>query len=120
MKDNLLFSTFIFILVVILRLIIFKVQDKKKNKSVEVYYLNYRFNLDIDKMNKKSIKMSISILDALVISISIFASLTITSKMLLVPIIGLVFIFILIFILNEILGRILLLKGYESKKKKER
>lgn len=88
---------------------------KKKDKSglaVEMKYLSMKFKLDNDLVDKRSIATLISCMDALIIASTFAIVITITDNMVLELILGLALIFGLIYGLYEILGRILLKKGY--------
>ena len=117
--DNIIMSLIVFALTFIARFSLFLVTRKKKNKkkyglSMEVEYLIHRFKLNKKRLNTIGIASIISLLDALIISITIFVAVTITSNIMLEMLIGLVIVVCSIIVVNEILGRILLKKGYDK------
>lgn len=118
--DNLIMCLIIFVIVFILRLGLYFLTRKKENRkkyglTMEVQYLINRFNLDKNKLNKTSIASIISLLDALIISATLFTAVTITSNVMLEMLIALVIVVCSIILVNEIFGRILLKKGYGKK-----
>lgn len=117
---NLILCLIIFAIAFIGRLLLYFITRKKENKkrygiSMEIQYLVSRFNLDKKKLNNTNIAAIMSLLDALIISITLFISVSITSNVMLEMLIGLVIVVVLILIVNEIFGRILLKKGYGRK-----
>ena len=112
-------TIFTFTVTFILRLILFMVTKKKKSKkdkkeTVEKQYLINKFSLDKKKLNTNAINIVISLMDAFIISITLLLSISITDKYILQLLIGLVVVFVLIYVCNEILGSILVKKGYKK------
>lgn len=94
-----------------------KLRKKKKRKSgldVELKYLITKFKLSKSRVDRKSFAAIISFIDALIISSTLIISITITDNMVLELAIGLLIVIILIYILYEILGKILILKGFDK------
>ena len=112
-------TIFTFTVTFILRFVLFVVTKKKKGKkdkkeTVEKQYLINKFSLDKEKLNSTTINIVISLMDAFIISITLLLSISITNKYILQLLIGLVVVFILIYVCNEILGNILIKKGYNT------
>ena len=115
-------TIFTFTVTFILRLVLFMITKKKKskkdkkdkNETVEKQYLINKFSLDKKKLNTNSINIVISLMDAFIISITLLLSISITDKYILQLLIGLVVVFVLIYVCNEILGSILIKKGYKK------
>lgn len=112
-------TIFTFTVTFILRFVLFIMTKKKKGKkdkkeTVEKQYLINKFSLDKEKLNSTTINIVISLMDAFIISITLLLSISITNKYILQLLIGLVVVFILIYVCNEILGNILIKKGYKK------
>ena len=92
-------------------------KKKKKSKGImmEMQYLINRFRLEKKKIDNYKIALIISIIDALIISISLFLIIKITDEMILQLLLAFILVFGLIILSNEILGRFLKKKGYDQK-----
>lgn len=120
--EQLILFIFTFILAFIGRLLLYLISKrakkkgrKKKDKSglaIEMKYLSMKFKLDNEKVDKKSIATLISCMDALIIAATFAIVITVSDSIVLELLLGLALIFGLIYGLYEILGRILLKKGY--------
>ena len=116
-KINIYFYIIVFILVFITRFILFQINKKPKKKkkrdtAVEKLYLMRKFNLKKSDVDTKYMNLFLSINDAFVITITLVLVFEITNRYLLQILIGIVSVFGLIYLTNEIIGK--LLKG-ESK-----
>lgn len=89
-----------------------KAKKQKDNMAIEMKYLVHKFELDPAKLDTKKIAQLISSIDAFIIAVTFTFVLLVTEDMILIFILGVLFIFVLIYGLYEILGRILLKKGY--------
>lgn len=90
-----------------------KKKSKEKNGiSTELRYLITKFKLQDNLADKKSLAAIISFLDALIISLTLIIVITITDNIFLELILGLFIVIIFIYILYEILGKILVKKGF--------
>lgn len=107
------FYIIIFVLVFILRYILFIINKKKKKKkreaSVEKLYLMWKFNLKKKDVDTKYMDLFLSINDAFIIIITLVLVFEITNKYILQVLIGIVAVFVLIYLTNEIIGK--LIKG---------
>lgn len=118
--ENMILFMFTFLFTFIGRLTFYllsKLRKKKKRKSgldVELKYLITKFKLSKSRVDRKSFAAIISFIDALIISSTLIISITITDNMVLELAIGLLIVIILIYILYEILGKILILKGFDK------
>lgn len=90
-------------------------KNKKHGTATEIQYLVTKFNLDKKKMETDAIAAIVSLQDALIITISLEIAILITDNVLLEMLIGLVVVIALIIGSNEIVGRILIKKGYEKR-----
>lgn len=118
--ENLVMSLIVFGVCFVARLLLYIVTKNKKFKknfglAMEEQYLINRFKLDKNKLNKLSIASIISLMDAFIISLTLFIAVTITSNVMLEMLIGLVIVVCSILLFNEIFGRILLKRGYGRK-----
>ena len=116
-KTNIYFYIIIFILVFILRFILFIISKKSKKKkksdvAVEKLYLMRKFNLKKSDVDTKYMNLFLSVNDAFVITITMVLVFEITNKYIFQILIGITSVFGLIYLTNEIIGK--LLKG-ESK-----
>ena len=112
-KINIYFYIIIFILVFITRFILFQINKKPKKKkkrdtAVEKLYLMHRFNLKKSDVDTKYMNLFLSVNDAFIITITMVLVFEITNKYILQMLIGIVSVFILIFITNEIIGKLLI------------
>lgn len=96
-----------------------KTNTKKKfnqiGDPIEIQYLIRRFNLVPSKMKSIRVGLGVSLIDAFIISLTIYITSSISDKVLIELLIGAVLVFILIFGLNELFGRLLKRKGYDKK-----
>ena len=115
---DLISSLIIFVIVIILRYVVYLFSKKEKNKKdgimMEMQYLINRFKLDKTKMNTKSMAFLLSIMDAIIVSSSLFLSLKISDNTIIELLVAFILVFGLIILLNELLGKILRKKGYEK------
>ena len=121
-KFNLYLYIFIFFFVFITRLILFFIGTKKKKKkkrdvSVEKLYLMHKFNLKKADVDNKFMNIFLSLNDAFILTIVMVLVFEITNKYLLRILIGIVSVFLLIYLTNEIIGRLLVEE--KGKKKNE-
>ncbi len=120
--DKLILFLFCFVFCFIGRLtlyLFFKLRKKKKanNKTgiaVEMKYLMTKFKLSEKRMDKKSLAAVISFLDALIISTTLIIVISMTENMVLEMFLGLAIVIALIYVTYEILGRILVRKGFDK------
>lgn len=87
-------------------------RSKKKKLSIEMKYLVSRFKISKRILEKKSFMFIISLLDATIISSTVLVTSLITDNLILELFISLIFVLLLIAIVYEVLGRILIKKGY--------
>lgn len=92
-------------------------RKNKKNRSnlaIEFKYLSSKFALDREKLDTLKMARIVSLLDAVIISVT-FTVVSFITDMWLVFILGIVIVFGLIFGLYEVLGSVLKRKGFEKK-----
>lgn len=77
-------------------------------------YLINKFKLVESKIDKKSFAAIISFLDAIIISGSLIIVIVITDNTVFEMILGLIVVTILIYVIYEILGKILIKKGFDK------
>lgn len=87
---------------------------KKNNELTEVTYLTSKFNLDKNKLNLNKLLIVISIINAFIISLVSVVVMLIRINVILQLIIGFVLLIGLIYALYELLGRFLVMKGYDK------
>ena len=92
----------------------FRKEYKEGMKQVEIYYLIKRFNLDMRKTKYKSIKLIVSVLNSFIIAFTFTIVINLKVKYAYKLMIAFAIMFILIYSLYEIAGRIL-----KSKQNKE-
>ena len=112
------FYLIIFIMIILISYILDLLKiKKKKSKSIgEIQYLVMKFNLNSAKFRYKKICFIISLLNAFIIT-----SVVVVVSLLNVPIalqllVGFILLFVLIYVIYEIFGRILIKKGFQKKK----
>lgn len=116
--DKLILAAIVFVLCFIVRLVLYVISKKKKKKknqngiATEMKYLIAKFNLDKGKVDRVSIASIISLLDAIIISATLTLVISVTDIIILELLIGLVVVIILIYIVFEIMGKILVKRGY--------
>ncbi len=101
---------------------LFYSSKKRKNKrkknvdgvSIEMLYLLRKFKVQQKKINKKSFALLLSFLDALIISTTVLLVVMLTDNLILQLIIGFLVMMAMIFLVYELLGRILIWKGYDK------
>jgi len=94
-----------------------KKQKKKETKigtAVELKYLSLKFKIPLKKLEKKWINLTICSIDAFIIATTISLIANVTKIIPLQMIIGLITVFSLIYVIYEIFGKILILKGYDK------
>ena len=127
MGETLIWGLFVFIVVFLINfLLIFKrgyenikkQKSKKKNKKLEEFvglsYLIPKFKLDINKMNLNYVFFMVSLIDAFIISFVFVVITIIPWDMGFSMLLGFVLLFGLIYALYEILGRVLVKKGWSK------
>lgn len=122
--DKLILFIFCFIFCFIGRLTIYlisklsrkksKINESKNGIAVEMKYLINKFKLVESKIDKKSFAAIISFLDAIIISGSLIIVIVITDNTVFEMILGLIVVTILIYVIYEILGKILIKKGFDK------
>lgn len=99
-----------------------KLPKKKKNKkgkkeqngiAIEIKYLSMKFKIPYKRIDKKWFGTLISFIDALIISGTLSLSVLITDSITLELLIGLVLVMAFIYLSYEILGKILVMKGFD-------
>lgn len=91
-----------------------KKEKKKDNTSIEIKYLSSKFSLDRDSLNTKKMNYLISAIDASIIAIA-FTLVSFIDDMIVTFTVGIITVFVLIYVSYEILGKILKKKGIEKK-----
>lgn len=87
---------------------------KKNNELTEVTYLTSKFNLDKNKLNLNKLLIVISIINAFIIALVSVVVMLIRINVILQLIIGFILLISLIYALYELLGRFLVMKGYDK------
>lgn len=77
-------------------------------------YLMTKFKLSEKKVDRKSLAAIISFLDAIIISATLIIVISATDNMALEMILGLIIVIALIYAAYEVLGRILIRKGFDK------
>jgi hypothetical protein len=88
--------------------------EKKKKEILEFNYLSGKFKLNRKKLMKKSIMVWVAITNAFIISLVSTVITMIPVKFIFQILIGMVLLFLLIYALYEVFGRILVKKGYND------
>ena len=127
MGETLILGLFVFIVVFLINFWwifkrgyekIKKQKSKKKNKKLEEFvglsYLIPKFKLDINKMNLNYVFFMVSLIDAFIISFVFVVITIIPWDMGFSMLLGFVLLFGLIYALYEILGRVLVKKGWSK------
>lgn len=91
-----------------------KKEKKKDNMSIEIKYLSSKFSLDRDSLNTEKMNYLISAVDALIIATA-FTFVSFIDDMVVTFTVGIITVFVLIYVSYEILGKILKKKGIEKK-----
>lgn len=91
-----------------------KKEKKKDNMSIEIKYLSSKFSLDRDSLNTEKMNYLISAVDASIIATA-FTLVSFIDDMVVTFIVGIITVFVLIYVSYEILGKILKKKGIEKK-----
>ncbi len=118
--EELILFTFAFLFCFIGRFSLYlfsKRKKKKKNKNkngiaVEMKYLSNKFNLDAKRIDNKAFAALLSFLDSLIIAGTLSLVVWITDNLILELLLGLTVLIALIYLVNEIVGRILVKRGY--------
>lgn len=116
----------LFIVIFCLRFLVhINLNSKKKSKKkkdlneigtpIEILYLIKRFGLVPSKLKSKKIGALISLIDAFILTTTIYVASLVSDKILLEILVGTILVFILIFGINEIFGNYLKRKGYDKK-----
>lgn len=117
---DLLLCACLFVVVFLGRLMLYKMSKSKRGRKkkwgtyTDIMYLNKRFGLNPKKTDTLGIASIVSLLDAFIITISLYISVNISDSIVIEMLVGLVVVVMLILITNEIIGRILLKKGYDK------
>lgn len=82
--------------------------------SIEIKYLSSKFSLDRDSLNTEKMNYLISAVDALIIATA-FTFVSFIDDMVVTFTVGIITVFVLIYVSYEILGKILKKKGIEKK-----
>lgn len=127
MGETLIWGLFVFIVVFLINFSwifkrgyenIKKQKSKKKNKKLEEFvglsYLIPKFKLDINKMDLNYVFFMVSLIDAFIISFVFVVITIIPWDMGFSMLLGFVLLFGLIYALYEILGRVLVKKGWSK------
>lgn len=127
MGETLIWGLFVFIVVFLINFLwifkrgyenIKKQKSKKKNKKLEEFvglsYLISKFKLDINKMDLNYVFFMVSLIDAFIISFVFVVITIIPWDMGFSMLLGFVLLFGLIYALYEILGRVLVKKGWSK------
>lgn len=127
MGEALIWGLFVFIVVFLINFLwifkrgyenIKKQKRKKKNKKLEEFvglsYLIPKFKLDINKMDLNYVFFMVSLIDAFIISFVFVVITIIPWDMGFSMLLGFVLLFGLIYALYEILGRVLVKKGWSK------
>ena len=127
MGETLIWGLFVFIVVFLINFLwifkrgyenIKKQKSKKKNKKLEEFvglsYLIPKFKLDINKMDLNYAFFMVSLIDAFIISFVFVVITIIPWDMGFSMLLGFVLLFGLIYALYEILGRVLVKKGWSK------
>lgn len=127
MGETLIWGLFVFIVVFFINFLwifkrgyenIKKQKSKKKNKKLEEFvglsYLIPKFKLDINKMDLNYVFFMVSLIDAFIISFVFVVITIIPWDMGFSMLLGFVLLFGLIYALYEILGRVLVKKGWSK------
>ncbi len=122
--DELVMFLIIFVLVFIGRFLHFVISRKRKKKkkntkkidqySIEITYISKKFKIQSNRLNKIWFGTLMSFVDGLIISLTVTTVCLITDNILLEMIIGLILMMVLIFLFYEIIGKILILKGFDK------
>ena len=91
-----------------------KKEKKKDNMSIEIKYLSSKFSLDRDSLNTEKMNYLISAIDASIIATA-FTLVSFIDDMVVTFIVGIITVFVLIYVSYEILGKILKKKGIKKK-----
>jgi len=91
-----------------------KKEKKKDNMSIEIKYLSSKFSLNRDSLNTEKMNYLISAIDASIIATA-FTLVSFIDDMVVTFIVGIITVFVLIYVSYEILGKILKKKGIEKK-----
>lgn len=93
-----------------------KKHKKKKNQNIplEIKYLNKKFKISMDKIDKKSFMILISFIDSIIVSLTAVIVVKISNILILQLLLGLIMVLLLIYICYDIVGNILKKKGYDK------
>ena len=127
MGETLIWRLCVYIVVILINMLwifkrgyenIKKQKSKKKNKKLEEFvglsYLIPKFKLDINKMDLNYVFFMVSLIDAFIISFVFVVITIIPWDMGFSMLLGFVLLFGLIYALYEILGRVLVKKGWSK------
>ena len=124
---NLIWSLVLFMLIFLVNyFLVFKMgynnikkqKRKKKNKKIEDFiglsYLIPKFSLDVNKLNLNYVFLVVSLIDAFIISIVFFVTISIPWDIGFSMLLGFVLLFGLIYSMYELFGRSLVKKGWSK------
>lgn len=122
LMENVVLFIFSFVFIFLGRLTIYMISRLRKKKmkkdhsgiSVELKYLITKFNISKEKIDKTSFAALISFLDAIIISMTLIITTIITDNMVLEFVLGLILVIGFIYVVYEILGKILIKKGFSK------
>ncbi len=113
----LIFFVLIFIIIYLFYILVlnkYRLKKKKYENMGELNYLVYKFNLDIQKINRKKLLNIIGFVNAFIISFTGAVVSLIPLNYIFQMIIGFIILLILIYICYELLGRKLVKKGLKK------
>ena len=115
------FYILVFMIVFLVNFImdLIKIKKRKFKKIGEIQYLVNKFNLDINKIKYKTTSLTISLINAFIIATVTTIDSFLDAIMAIQLLCGFVLLFVLIYMLYEIYGRILIKKGYKKKGSKK-
>ena len=117
MRD-LILCLVIFVIAFLLRFGVYifsRKKHKRANIMMEMKYLINRFKLDKYRINTYPVAVVLCLMDAFIISLTLFLSIGLSDKTVVELLIAFVLVFGLIILFNEVIGRILKKKGYDKK-----
>lgn len=91
-----------------------KRRRKKDLLPIEIKFLKSRFKIDEQRIDKKSYMLLFSIIDGLIVGLTSICVMKLSDFIYLQMFLGLIIILILIFVIYEIIGRIITRKGEKN------
>lgn len=74
-------------------------------------YLSRKYGIELKSMDNMSVMSLVSLEDAIIITVALFSSIKVSDNVFIELLVGLVITVILIFLLNELLGRFIKKRG---------